>query len=424
MTNYLYMAGIILCVFFSNYFSSSEMAYSSCNRMRLESARDDGSKRAAAAVKITEHFDDTLSAILMGNNLVNIAASSLGSLLMIGLLGEAKGTEYAWVATVVITLLVIIFGETMPKIIAKNSANRLAISHAYFIRALTIVFKPLIWVVVGLVRLITMGMKGEKEDEDAAVEELSAIIETAEDEEVLDGDRSELVQAAIDFSDVSAYEVMTARVDMEALDIDDDWEDILRFVDDCSFSRIPVYEDSVDNIIGVLYLNHLLKALTGEEKPELRSLLMQPCYVYKTMKLPAVLSELKRAKQHLAIVTDEYAGTLGVLSMEDVLEQLVGEIWDETDEVEEEVVERPDGLFELDGDMTISDFLELLELDEESFEAESETVGGWTIERFGRFPRANDSFDFESLSVTVMVMDGRRVQKILVKKNEPLPGEE
>ncbi|MCF0137616.1 MAG: HlyC/CorC family transporter [Oscillospiraceae bacterium] len=424
MTNYLYMAGIILCVFFSNYFSSSEMAYSSCNRMRLESARDDGSKRAAAAVKITEHFDDTLSAILMGNNLVNIAASSLGSLLMIGLLGEAKGTEYAWVATVVITLLVIIFGETMPKIIAKNSANRLAISHAYFIRALTIVFKPLIWVVVGLVRLITMGMKGEKEDEDAAVEELSSIIETAEDEEVLDGDRSELVQAAIDFSDVSAYEVMTARVDMEALDIDDDWEDILRFVDDCSFSRIPVYEDSVDNIIGVLYLNHLLKALTGEEKPELRSLLMQPCYVYKTMKLPAVLSELKRAKQHLAIVTDEYAGTLGVLSMEDVLEQLVGEIWDETDEVEEEVVERPDGLFELDGDMTISDFLELLELDEESFEAESETVGGWTIERFGRFPRANDSFDFESLSVTVMVMDGRRVQKILVKKNEPLPGEE
>lgn len=425
MTAYLCMAGIIVCVFFSNYFSSSEMAYSSCNKMRLENAMEEGSRRAAVAVKITERFDDTLSAILIGNNLVNIAASSLGSLTMIELLDEAKGTEYAWVSTLVITLLVIIFGETMPKIIAKNSANRMALSHAYFVRVLTILLKPVIWIVVGLVRLVTMGMKGEKdEDEDAAVEELSSIIETAEDEDVLDEDRSELVQAAIDFADVSASEVMTARVDVEALDIDDDWEEILRFIDECSYSRIPVYEDSVDNVIGVLYLNHLLKAMTDEEKPDLRSLLMQPCYVYKTMKLPAVLSELKRAKQHLAIVTDEYAGTLGVVSMEDVLEQLVGEIWDETDEVEEEVVERPDGLFELDGDMVISDFLELLGIPEESFEAESETVGGWTIEMFGRFPRANDSFQYENLSVTVMEMDGRRVEKILVKQNKPEDDEE
>jgi len=417
--SYICMAGIILCVFFSNYFSSSEMAYSSCNRMRLENAMEDGSKRAAAAVKITERFDDTLSAILIGNNLVNIAASSLGSVTMVLLLGDAKGADYAWVSTVIITLLVIIFGETMPKIIAKNSANRIALSHAYFVRALTILLKPVIWLVVGLVKLLTCGMKGEADgDEDAAVEELTSIIETAEDEEVLDEERSELVQAAIDFSDVSVSEVMTARVDMEALDIDDDWDDILSFVEECSYSRIPVYEDSVDNIIGVLYLNHLLKALTDEEKPDLRSLLMQPCYVYKTVKLPSVLSELKRAKQHLAIVTDEYAGTLGVVSMEDVLEQLVGEIWDETDEVEEEVVERSEGIYELDGDMVISDFAELLEIDEESLSAESETVGGWTIERFGRFPRANDSFEYLNLSVTVMEMDGRRVQKILVKQND------
>ncbi len=417
MTAYLCMAGIIVCVFFSNYFSSSEMAYSSCNKLRLENARDDGSKRAGAALKITEKFDHTLSAILIGNNLVNIASSSLGSVALIILLGEKRGTEYAWVATVVITLLVIIFGETIPKIIAKGSPNRIAINHAYFIRTLTVILTPVIWIVVGLVKLLTFGMKGEK-NEDADLEELSSLIETAEDEEILDEDQSELVQAAIDFSDVSASEVMTARVDMEAIDIDDDWDEILRFIDECSYSRIPVYEDSVDNIIGVLYLNHLLKALTDEEKPDIRNLLMQPCYVYKTMKLPAVLSELKRAKQHLAIVTDEYAGTLGVVSMEDVLEQLVGEIWDETDEVEEEVVERSDGLFELDGDMVISDFLELLGIPEESFEAESETVGGWTIEMFGRFPRANDSFDYENLSVTVMEMDGRRVEKILVKQNE------
>lgn len=411
---YLCLAGLLLCIIGSNYFSSSEMAYSSCNRLRLESARDGGSKRASIAVRIIDRFDDTLSAILIGNNLVNIAASSIGSVLVILIAGDDR---YAWVSTVVITVLVIIFGETMPKIIAKNSANRIALSHAYFVHGLTIILMPLIWVVVGLTKLITSGFKGEEagSDEEAAAMELSSIIETAEDEDVLDEDRSELVQAAIDFSDVMASEVMTARVDVVALDIDDDWNEQLATIDSAPYSRIPVYEDSIDNVIGVLYLNHFLKALTDEKNPDIRSMLMSPCYVYKTMKMPAVLNELRRAKQHLAIVTDEYGGTLGVLSMEDVLEQLVGEIWDDTDEVEEEIVERPDGQYELDGDMVISDFLELVGIKEKDFDAESETVGGWTIEMFGAFPKPGDSFRYGNMSVTVLEMDGLRVEKVLVK---------
>ena len=418
----IYLAAILVCVFFSNFFSSSEMAYSACNRVRLENASDDGSKRAAAAVKIVERFDDTLSTILIGNNLVNIAASSLGSLAVMALLGDG----YAWVSTVVITTLVIIFGETIPKIVAKNSANRIALRHAYFIRILSVLFKPLIMLVVGLIRLICLPLKGERTDasDDDAVEELSSIIETAEDESVLDEDRSELVQAAIDFSDVMASEVMTARVDMLALDIEDDWDELLKTIDESPYSRLPVYEDGVDNIIGVLYLNHFLKALAGDEKPDIRSLLMPVCYVYKTMKLPAVLSELRRAKQHLAVVVDEYGGTLGVLSMEDVLEQLVGEIWDETDEVEEEIVERPDGRFELDGDMVISDFIELMELNEEDFDFESDTVGGWTIEMFGSFPKVGDSFEYENFTVTVLQMDGLRVEKILVQVHPKPESEE
>ena len=410
-----YILGIILCIFGSNYFSSSEMAYSSCNRLRLEGAMEDGSKRAAIAVKIVDRYDDALSAILIGNNLVNIAASSLGSVLVLLIAGD---DSYTWIATVAITVLVVIFGETMPKIIAKGSANRLALRRSYFIRGLTIILKPVIWIVVGIVKLLTMGMKGEESDtdEEAAAMELTSIIETAEDEDVLDEDRSELVQAAIDFSDVSASEVMTARVDVVALDIDDDLSEQIAVIDEAQYSRIPVYEDSVDNIIGVLYVNHFLKALTDEEKPDIRSLLMEPCYVYKTMKLPAVLSELRRAKQHLAIVTDEYGGTLGVLSMEDVLEQLVGEIWDETDEVEEEIVERSDGVYELDGDMVIGDFTELVGINEDDFDFESETVGGWTIEMFGAFPEVGESFEYENMSVTVLEMDGLRVEKVLVKK--------
>ena len=416
MNIYLIIAGILLCVALSNFFSASEMSYSSCNRLRLENSRDDGSKRAALALRITENYDDALSAILIGNNLANIAASSLGSVLVIMLTG---GDNHAWLSTLIVTVLVIVFGETIPKISAKKNANTVAERHAYIINAIMVILKPLVWLVVTLIHLITKGMKDPQEESaEEAVEELQSIIETAEDEEVLDEDQSELVQAAIDFSDISADEVMTARVDMEAIDIDDDWDDILAIIEEAPFSRLPVYEDSIDNIIGVLYLNHFLKALTEEDRVDIRKLLMPPCYVYKTMKLPAVLNQLKKARQHLAIVSDEYGGTLGVLSMEDVLEQIVGEIWDETDVVEQEVVRHDSGELELDGAMVIADFIELMGFDEESFEVESETVGGWTVESFGAFPQEGDSFSYENISVTVLSMDGRRVEKVLVRTEE------
>ena len=415
MSIYIIALGILLCIALSAFCSSSEMAYSSCNTIRLENLRDDGDRRAALAVKIGERFDDALSAILICNNLANIGSSSLASVFVIVLTGS---DEKVWIATAVLTLLVIIFGETMPKIISKKNANSIALRNAWAIRFLTIVFKPLIWVVVNLIRLLTIGLK-ESESADSseeAVEELQSIIETAEDEEVLDEEQKELLQAAIDFSERSVFEVMTARVDVCAIDIDDDWDEILRIIEDAPYSRIPVYENSIDNVIGVLYLNHFLKAMTGSEKVDIREMLMQPCYVYKAMKLPVVLGRLRRAKQHLAIVTDEYGGTLGVVSMEDVLEQIVGEIWDETDVVEQEVVEKAEGEYELDGSMVITDFMELLGLSEEEFEPESETVGGWTLEMFGTFPKEGDSFRYENMTVTVLEMvDGRRVDKVLVK---------
>ena len=414
MSLYFVIAGIFACVLLSGFFSGSEMAYSSCNQVRLENLRDDGSKRAGVALKLCEHYDDTLSAILIGNNLVNIAASSLGVVLVNILTG---GDGKIWLSTLIITVLIIVFGETIPKITAKKNANRRSMHNARFLNALRLVLTPLIWLVVKLISLLTFCMKGEEdEDPEEAVEELQSIIETAEDEDVLDEDRSELVQAAIDFAEISASEVMTARVDVVAIDIDDDWDEILAVIEDAPYSRLPVYEGSIDNVIGVLYLNHFLKAMTDDGRADIRKLLMPPCYVYKTMKLPAVLNALKRAKQHLAVVSDEYGGMLGVLSMEDVLEQIVGEIWDETDTVEQEVVERGADEYELDGDMTISDFLELTGIDEDGFEAESETVGGWTVESFGAFPNPGDSFDYGDLTVTVLAMDGHRVEKLLVRK--------
>ena len=418
MTATLVILGILICLALSAFCSSAEMSYSSCNTVRLENMRDDGSRRAALAVIITEKFDDALSAILIGNNLANIAASSLASVLVILLLGSDR---YAWLATLILTLLVIIFGETIPKITAKKAANTLALRYAYAVRAMMIMLKPLILLVVGLTHLITGKETAEEEtDGEEAVEELQSIIETAEDEEVLDEDQSELVQAAIDFSEISALEVMTARVDVYAIDIEDPWRDIVAAVEKSPYSRLPVYEGSIDNVIGVLYLNHFLKALTEKGKrTDIRKLLMQPCYIYKTMKLPAVLKALRKAKQHLAVVTDEYGGTLGVVSMEDVLEQIVGDIWDDTDVIEQEVVERAEGEYELDGGMNLYDFLELVGIPEEDFEAESDTLGGWTVERFGDFPRKGDSFRYKNVTVTVLAMDGRRVEKLLAKVDPP-----
>ena len=415
--------GILALVCLSAFFSGSEMAFSSCSRLRMENLRDEGSRPAAAAVKILERFDDALSAILIGNNLVNIGASALVSVLVIVLTGSDR---FTWVGTLILTLVIIVFGETIPKICAKKSANRLSLRYAFPIRALTLLLTPLIWLVVRLVWLLTFWLSEDEDDSgEEAVEELHSIIETAEDEEVLDEDQSELLRSAIDFSEISALDVMTARVDVIALDIEDGRDEILEQIERASFSRLPVYEGSIDNIIGVLYLNRYLKALAEGDETDIRSLLMPPCYIYKTMKLPAVLSQLRRARQHLAVVTDEYGGTLGVLSMEDVLEQIVGDIWDDNDEVEPEVVERRDGAYELDGAMMLFEMEELLGLPEDSIEAESSTVGGWTIECFGGFPAAGDSFEREGLSVTVLEMsDGRRVDKVLVRRVADAGGKE
>jgi CBS domain containing-hemolysin-like protein len=382
--------------------------------MRLESEMEEGSKKARIALYIVDHFDDALGAILIGNNLVNIACSSLGSVAVILITGTDR---YAWVATVILTIAVIIFGETIPKITAKKGANNYAKKYAFIIRFLMIVLKPLVLIFVGLIALITAPMKGEliEDDSDGKVEELQTIIETAEDEDVIDEEESELVQAAIEFPDVSASEAMTARVDVLAIDIEDTWDEIIATIAKSHYTRIPVYEGSIDHIIGVLHMNKFLKAIVDSEEVDIRALLMEPCYVYKTMKLPEVLAAFRKHRQHLAVVVDEYGGTLGIISMEDVLEQVVGDIWDETDTVEDEVTKKSESEYEIDGDMPISDFLDLMDIREENFDFESETVGGWTIESFGRFPEAGESFRYADFTVTVLAMNELRVERVLVK---------
>ncbi len=413
-----YIIGFVALLALSALFSAAESAYTECNRLRIESAADDGKRSAAVAVKMLDRFDGTIASILLGNSLANISAVAVAVCASVRISG---GVRWIWLAAVAAFLLILLFGEVLPRTVAVRNANRLALSLARVIRFLTLILTPFSALMGGIARLCTSGMRGEAppEGDEAAVEELQNIIDTAADESVLTAGRSELLRSALEFNEISASEAMTARVDVDAIDIDDDWEDILSEVENSKHSRLPVYEDSIDNVIGFLYLNHFLKALTDDPHPDIRSMLMEPLYVYKTIKLPQVLAELRHAKKHLAIVTDEYGGTLGVISLEDVLEQIVGEIWDETDVVETEVVEKAEGEYELDGDMTISDFLELVGLDEDDFECESDTVGGWTLEMFGRFPDEGDSFTYGDLTVTVLAMDKQRVDRVLVKKNPP-----
>lgn len=406
---------VLALILLANFASGAEMAYSSANRMRLASAAENGSKSASVACFIYDSYEKMLSTILIIDDLVNSAASSVVSVMALLIAGDGNAALATTVGTVLITVLIIIFGETIPKITAKKRANATAIRYAYPVRVFMFLLSPIVWLVVTVIHLLMKPFTKEVDDEeDDAVEELGTLIDTVEDEGVIDEDRGDLLHAAIDFYDVSVNEVMTSRVDMLAIDIDDDWEEILKIIDSSPYSRLPVYEDSVDNIIGVLYLNHFFKALTSKDPIDIRPLLIKPCYVYKTVKLPAVMAEMRRSRTHLAIVTDEYGGSMGIVTMEDVLEELVGDIWDETDDVEPEMIEHGNNVYEIDGDMSMSDFLELIDRSEDSFETESTTVGGWTIEKFGRFPRCWDSFKFENLTVTVLEVEGQRVEKVLV----------
>lgn len=424
----IYSLAIAVLIAFSAFFSGSEISYSALNRTRLEASR---SAAARTALYIHERFDRALSAILIGNNLVNISSSSVATLLALLIIGADASAQQqniaSTVASILLTVLVLIFGETMPKIVAKRDPLSFSLRVARPLRLLMVILTPVTWVISGLVKLLTAPLKGETLDEEeeaeAAEEELIDLIETSEDEGIIDEDQSELLQNALDFSEISAQEVMTPRVDMWALEIDDDPEKLKQQIENSPFSRLPVYDEQRERVIGVLYLNHYYRALLDQPEVDLRDLLIEPCFVYKTMKLPTVLSMLKQRKTHIAIVTDDYGSTIGMLTMEDVLEQIVGDIWDETDEVVHEVVERGAHEYEIDGDVTIGEFCELMEWDEDAFETDSVTVGGWTLEMFEGFPKTGDSFDHLNITVTVLAMEDLRVSRLLITVH-PLEEEE
>ena len=422
MNESLRYVGIALLILVSAFFSGTEIAFASANPARLKSKRQQkDSLSLSIAVKIVDDYDNMLGAVLIGNNLANIAASSIATLIVMDLLGEG----YAWVATLVMTVLVLIFGEIIPKVLAKQFSEQFCAAVAIPIYALSLILKPITLVMTGLIGLLSKLWESSIADPDAVSEDdFENIIDIVEDEGVLDEEQCDLLQKALDFDTVLAYEIITPRVDMDALDIRDPYETNIRKIENSIYSRMPVYEDTPDNIIGILHLNHFYKEFVKGERVNIRSLLLPVTYVHKTMPLPDVLEKMKETKSHMVVVLDEYGGTMGILTMEDGLAQLVVEIWDESDEIEREFVCIDDTHFEADGDMRINDFFDEFDIDideDEDFETDSATVGGWTITMLDGEVNEGDSFTFENLKITVKKAEEYRVERIEVEK---LPEEE
>ncbi|MBR4123584.1 MAG: HlyC/CorC family transporter [Clostridia bacterium] len=409
---------IVFLIMGSAFFSSTEIAFASVNSVRLKSKRQQKDSLALAlAEKIVDNYENTLSAILVGNNLVNIASSSIATLIVMDL-----GLP-SWVATVVMTFIVLIFGEILPKVLAKQMAEQFCYITSIPVYVLSVILKPVTWIIMGIVKLGSFFWKDSVSDSDSVSEDdFENIIDIVEDEGVLDEEQCDLLQNALDFDEVLAYEIITPRVDMEAIDIRDAYEINIKKLEEATYTRLPVYEDTPDNIIGILHLNHFYKAYVSVKRVNIRELLLPVNYVHKTMSLPDVLEKMKETKTHMVVVLDEYGGTMGILTMEDVLEQLVGEIFDEGDDMEREFVCLDDTHYEADGDMRVYDFFDEFDIDieeDEEFDGDTATLGGWVTTMLDGEPEEDDTFNFENLKLTVKKTDGRRIERVSVEITEP-----
>ena len=398
---------LVLC---SAFFSASETAYTSLNLVRMKRMAADGDARAAKVLKLAERYESLLSSILIGNNIVNILASSLATVLFVRALGN-KGVT---VSTLVITAVILLVGEVTPKNIAKEHAEAIAMKFYPVLFALTKLFTPLNWLLGCWQKLIGKVVK-PAEDRGYTEEELITIVEEAENEGGIDAHESELIKSAIEFTDVDVEEILTPRVEIQAMELGASDDEISDLFQESGYSRLPVYQETVDNIVGIL---HEKDFYANRGKVPVRELMSTPTYVMQNTKVSDLLKLLQKTKSHMAVVVDEYDGVQGIVTMEDILEELVGEIWDEHDEVVEEYRALPDGGYLVDGGANLDDMLELFDIHKEY---DPVTVNGWVREELGRFPKVGDSFECDNLIVTVEKAEKRRATEIRVVRK---PAEE
>ena len=402
----------VLLLFCAMYFAVAETSFASASRTRLRMAEERGDGRAKKALYVLDHFDQAISAILVGTNIVHVSTAALVTL------GVTRrwGLSAVSISTLITTGVVFFAGEMLPKSVAKKFSDKLALSTAGLLVFFMKLFSPVTAFLTWLGQAVSKLAPGDVE-KSVTEEELYDIIEDMTEEGSLDEEQGELISSALQFGDVSVENVLTPRVDMVALDIRSSHEEILDCIKTTTHSRLPVYEGSVDHIIGILQIRKYIKAYLREGKDlDIRPLLDEVFFIHQSMNIDELLPVMSKRKHNLAVVTDNYGGTLGLVTVEDILEELVGEIWDEDDVVEEPIVEISEGVFEVDAEESVTDVFERLgyEDPEEDEELVNTLMGEWAYERFAAIPKTGDHFSYHRVSVTVSSMDHNRILKLRV----------
>lgn len=416
MPNLFSYISIPILILFSAFFSASEIAFASVSSVRLKSLSNEReSVSRFFAVRIHENYQTILTSIVVGNTIVNIASSSVATVIVISLFGEKQ----AYLSSIIMTVLILIFGEVLPKVLAKALPDKFAVMVSIPLYIVSLVLRPLSFIFVIIIKFVSKLWEDNKTDiESVSEDDFENIIDIVEDEGVLDENSCDLLQNALDFDDVCAYEIITPRVDMEAIDIHDPYQINLKKIFSSNYSRLPVYEDTPDNIIGILHVNHFLKELSQNDKISIRDLLLPVIFVHKTMTLTDVLEKMKETKCHMIVVLDEYGGTMGIVTMEDVLEQLVGEIFDENDDYEPEFICLDDNHFEAIGEMRIEDFFDEFDIDieeDEDIDNDNITLGGFVTTMLEGDTEQGNCFVYENLLFKVLEANEKRVERVSVK---------
>ena len=404
---------ILALLLFADYFAVCETSFAAVSRIRLKTAMERGDRRANKAMYVCERFDKAITTILIGTNIVHLSCASYVTVLVT----RRWGLSAVTLSTFVTTLVVFFVGEMLPKSVAKKYSLRLALGTAsslvFFMHLLT----PISFVLTKIGEFASRLTKGDSEVS-VTEDELYDIIENMTDEGDLDSEQGDLVHSALAFGDLTAESILTARVDMETIDVDDPLEEILAQVKASRHSRIPVYQDSVDNIIGVLQIRRFMREyLQKREKTDLRSLLDEPYFVHQSAKIDELLSVMSSKKINMTIVTDSYGGTVGIVTVEDILEELVGEIWDEDDEVVEPCVDHGDGSYSFDAGVDIEDAFEFMDYeDPDETDFDHKLLGEWAYEQFDAIPKEGDSFTYNGLCVTVEKVQQRRIMKLHIQR--------
>lgn len=405
----VYIIAMLACVIGSAYFSATETAFSSLNKTRIKTLAEDGHKRAKLVLKLSNDYDRLISTILIGNNIVNILAASLGTLMFVKLLGEDIG---ATVSTVVVTVVVLIFGEISPKSIAKDFPEKFAMFSAPIIQFLIWILTPLNFLFWLWKKFLSLFLK-KKDDEKLSQAELLMFVEEVQEGGSIDTNEGHLLRNAIEFGDLKAEDILTHRVDLEALPVDATPEEVAEQFENSKFSRLPVYKEDIDHIVGILHLKDFY-GINGITTQPISEIMTPPLFIHRTEKISDLLKQLQATKSHMAVVVDEYGGTLGIVTMEDILEELVGDIWDEHDDVLEDVRNIGYDTYRVNCSMSIDDFCQQFDIDAQS---ESSTVNGWISEQLDKIPEKGDKFSYKNLDITVTDIDSHRPLFVSVHVN-------